>query len=215
MMLKKEREVAYLMEKYLDNIRDWQKIASEAVLSYFMDDLEGLKLAVLSKNQFQTDAERNRQHIWKKLCEGAYLPVIRGSLFSITTDASRIANSATVCCETFYFQQPQISQKLGTDFSSITQGTFNLFKPVYNSILQYLRGMDVVRMISQDIEVFWKQKTEVILLEDELKHQIHSSSLDPWQKTQLNMCAQSITAVSNQISEMEDRVQLIIAKLVF
>ena len=215
MMLKKEREVAYLMEKYLDNIRDWQKIASEAVLSYFMDDLEGLKLAVLSKNQFQTDAERNRQHIWKKLCDGAYLPVIRGSLFSITTDASRIANSATVCCETFYFQQPQISQKLGTDFSSITQGTFNLFKPVYNSILQYLSGMDVVRMISQNIEVFWKQKTEVILLEDELKHEIHASSLDPWQKTQLNMCVQSITAVSNQISEMEDRVQLIIAKLVF
>ena len=215
MMLKKEREVAYLIEKYLDNIRDWQKIASEAVLSYFMDDLEGLKLAVLSKNQFQTVAEMNRQHIWKKLCDGAYLPVIRGSLFSITTDASRIANSATVCCETFYFQQPQISQKLGTEFSSITQGTFNLFKPVYNSILQYLRGMDVVKMISQNIEVFWKQKTEVILLEDELKHQIHASSLDLWQKTQLNMCAQSITAVSNQISEMEDRVQLIIAKLVF
>jgi len=215
MTLKKEREVAYLIEKYLDNIRDWQKITSEAVLSYFMDDPEGLKLAVLSKNQFQTVAEMNRQHIWKKLCDGAYLPVIRGSLFSITTDASRIANSATVCCETFYFQQPQISQKLGTEFSSITQGTFNLFKPVYNSILQYLRGMDVVKMISQNIEVFCKQKTEVILLEDELKHQIYASSLDPWQKTQLNMCAQSIAAVSNQISEMEDRVQLIIAKLVF
>jgi len=214
MMLKKEREVAYLIERYLDNIKDRQKIASEAVLSYFMDDLEKLKLAVLSKNQFQTTAEKDRQHIWQKLCKGAYLPVIRGSLFSITTDASRIANSATVCCEIFYFQQPQMSQKLATEFSSIAQGTFNLFKPVYDSILQYLRGMDVVKMISQNIEVFWKQKTEVTLLEDELKHQIYASSLDPWQKIQLNMCAQSITAVSNQISEMEDEVQLIIAKLV-
>lgn len=214
MMLKKEREVAYLIERYLDNIRDRQKIASEAVLSYFMDDLEKLKLAVLSKNQFQTTAEKDRQHIWQKLCEGAYLPVIRGSLFSITTDASRIANSATVCCETFYFQQPQISQKLATEFSSITQGTFNLFKPVYDSILQYLRGMDVVKMISQNIEVFGKQKTKVTLLEDELKYKIYASSLDLWQKTQLNMCVQSITAVSNQISKMEDEVQLIIAKLV-
>jgi len=213
-MLKKEREVDYLIEKYLVNIMDWQKTASKAVLSYFMDDLERLKLAVLSKNQFQTTAEQDRQYIWQKLCEGAYLPVIRGSLFSITTDASRIANSATVCCETFYFQQPQISQNLVTEFSSITQGTFNLFKPVYDSILQYLRGMDVVKMISQNIEVFWKLKTEVILLEDELKHQIYASSLDPWQKTQLNMCAQSITAVSNQISELEDEIQLIIAKLV-
>ena len=214
MMLKKEKEVAYLTEKYLDNIRDWQKTASEAILSYFMDDLEALKLAVLSKNQFQTAAEKDRQYIWKKLCEGAYLPVIRGSLFSITTDASRIANSATVCCETFFFQKPQISQKLSTEFSSITQGTFNLFKPVYDSILQYLRGMDVVRTISQNTEVYWNQKTELILIEDELKHQISVSSIDPWQKTQLNMCAQSITAVSNRISEMEDEIQLIIAKLV-
>jgi len=213
-MLKKEREVAFLIEKYLDNIRDWQKTASEAVLSYFMDDLEALKLAVLSKNQFQTAAEKDRQYIWKKLCEGAYLPVIRGSLFSITTDASRIANSATVCCETFFFQKPQISQKLSTEFSSITQGTFNLFKPVYDSILQYLRGMDVVKTIGQNTEVYWNQKTELILIEDELKHQISVSSIDPWQKTQLNMCAQSITAVSNRISEMEDEIQLIIAKLV-
>jgi len=214
MMLKKEREVAYLIEKYLDDIRDWQKTASQAVLSYFMDDLEGLKLAVLSKNQFQTSLEKNRQHIWIKLCEGAYLPAIRGSLFGITTDASRIADSTTVCCETFYFQRPQLSQKLSTEFSSIAQGTFNLFKPVYDSILQYLRGMDVVKMVSRNTELFWKKKSEVILMEDELKRQISASSLDPWQKTQLNMCAQSITAVSNRISEMEDEIQLIIAKLV-
>ena len=213
-MLKKEREVAYLIEKYLDDIRDWQKTASQAVLSYFMDDLEGLKLAVLGKNQFQTSSEKDRQHIWKKLCEGAYLPAIRGSLFGITTDASRIADSTTVCCETFFFQQPQLSQKLSTEFSSITQGTFNLFKPVYDSILQYLRGMDVVKMVSRNSELFWKLKSEVILLEDELKRQISASSLDPWKKTQLNMCAQSLTAVSNRISELEDEIQLIIAKLV-
>jgi uncharacterized protein Yka (UPF0111/DUF47 family) len=214
MMLKKEREVAYLIEKFLDNIMDWQKTASGAVLSYLMDDKERLKLAVLSKNQFQTIAEKDRQHIWQKLCEGAYLPVIRGSLFSITTDASKIAQSATICCETFYFQQPQVSQKLATEFSSTTQGTFNLFKPVYDSILQYLRGIDVVKTIRRNTELFSNLKTEVILLEDELKHQISASSFDPWQKTQLNTCAQSITAVSNQISEMEDEIQLIIARLV-
>jgi len=59
MMLKKEREVAYLIEKYLDTIRGWQRTASEAVLSYFMDDLEGLKLAVLSKNHIFISATEN------------------------------------------------------------------------------------------------------------------------------------------------------------
>lgn len=214
MILKKEREVAYLIEEYLDNVRDWQKTVSLAILSYFMDDHEQLKFAFLSKNQFQSASEKDRQHIWKKLCEGAYLPAIRGSLFGITTDASRVADSTTVCCETFFFQQPQLSQNLSTEFSSITQGTFNLFKPVYDSILQYLRGMNVVKMVSRNSEIFWKLKSEIILLEDELKRQIFTSSLDPWQKTQLNMCAQSIAFVSSRISEMEDEIQLLIAKLV-
>ena len=214
MMLKKEREVAYLIEKYLDDVRDWQKTVSQAILSYFIDDHERLKLAFLSKNQFQTASEKDRQHIWKKLCEGAYLPAIRGSLFGITTDASRVAHSTTVCCETFFFQQPQLSQKLSTEFSSITEGTFNLFKPVYDSILQYLRGMNVVKMVSRNTEIFWRLKSEVILLEDELKHQIVTSPLDPWQKNQLNICAQSIASVSSRISDMEDEIQLLIAKLV-
>jgi len=51
-------------------------------------------------------------------------------------------------------------------------------------------------------------------LEDDLKDLIFNSSLDRWEKTQLNMCGQSISAVSNRIGEMEDEIQLIIAKLV-
>jgi len=214
MMLKKEREVAYLIEKYLDHIRERQKIASGAILSYFMDDLEGLKLTVLSKNQFQMTLEQDRQHIWKKLCQGAYLPAIRGSLFGIATDAGRVADAATACCEIFFFEKPQISQKLSNTFSSATQCTFNLFKPVYDNILQYLRGMDVIKVVSHNAEAYWRLKKEVMLLEDDLKDLIFNSSLDRWEKTQLNMCGQSISAVSNRIGEMEDEIQLIIAKLV-
>ena len=213
-MLRKEREVAYLIEKYLDNIREWQKTALEAVLSYYMDDLDALKLAVLSKNQFQAAVEMERQHIWKKLCAGAYMPAIRGSLFGIATEAGRVANSATACCENFFFEKPLIPQELSNVFSSTTESTFNLFKPVYDSILQYLRGIDVVRTISRNTDEFWEQKKQIILLEDDLKRQLSIASLDAWHKTQLNICAQTISTVSGRITEMENGIQLIIAKLV-
>ena len=213
-MLRKEREVAYLIEKYLDNIKEWQKTTSEAVLSYYMEDLDALKLAVLSKNQFQTAVETERQHIWKKLCDGAYMPAIRGSLFGIATEAGRVANSATACCEMFFFEKPLIPQELSNAFSSATESTFNLFKPVYDSILQYLRGVDVVRTISRNTEEFWEQKEQIVLLEDDLKRQLSVASLDAWHKTQLNICAQSISTVSGRITEMEDGIQMIIAKLV-
>ncbi len=44
MMLKKEREVTYLMQKHLDNIKQWLRAASEAVLTYYMADIDKLKL---------------------------------------------------------------------------------------------------------------------------------------------------------------------------
>jgi len=39
MMLKKEREVIFLLEKHLDEIKEWLKISSEA-LSYYLSDLD-------------------------------------------------------------------------------------------------------------------------------------------------------------------------------
>ena len=40
MKLKKEREVTYLIQKHLDNIKQWLKKASEAVLTYYMEDID-------------------------------------------------------------------------------------------------------------------------------------------------------------------------------
>ena len=85
---------------------------------------------------------------------------------------------------------------------------------MYDSILQYLRGIDVVRTISRNTDEFWEQKKQIILLEDDLKRQLSIASLDAWHKTQLNICAQTISTVSGRITEMENGIQLIIAKLV-
>jgi uncharacterized protein Yka (UPF0111/DUF47 family) len=215
MKLKKEREVTYLMQKHLDNIKQWLRTASEAVLTYYMDDIDKLKLIVLSKNEFKTAAYNDRQHIWQKLCAGAYLPVIRGNLFNIANNICRIADVATQCCETFLFERPQIPPKLTRGFSSITRITFNLFPPVYDSTLYYLRGTDVLKITSENAKVFWKLKAEAILIEDELKREIYSSTLDFWQKAQLNICVQSISAVSQKAGEMEDEIQLIMTKTAF
>lgn len=215
MKLKKEREVTYLIQEHLDNIKQWLKKASEAVLTYYMDDIDKLKFIVLSKNEFKTSANNDRQYIWRKLCAGAYLPAIRGNLFNIVNEVCRIADAATQCCETFLFERPEIPQKLSRGFSSITRISFNLFTPVYDSTLYYLRGTDVLKITSENAKIFWELRAEAVLIEDELKRQIYSSTLDRWHKNQLNICVQSISAVSRKASEMEDEIQLIMTKSVF
>jgi uncharacterized protein Yka (UPF0111/DUF47 family) len=215
MKLKKEREVTFLIQKHLDNIKQWLNKTSEAVHTYYMDDIDKLKLIVLSKNEFKNSANNDRQCIWRKLCAGAYLPVIRGNLFNIANNICNIADAATQCCETFLFERPEIPQNLFHRFSSITRITFNLFPPVYESTLYYLRGTDVLKITSENANIFWKLRAEAILIEDELKREIYSSTLDRWHKNQLNMCVQSISAVSQKASEMEDEIQLIMTKTLF
>jgi len=83
MMLKKEREVIFLLEKHLDEIKEWLKISSEALSSYLSDDFEKIKYLHLRKNEIQTSLETERQKIWDKLCNGAYFPVIRGDLLGV------------------------------------------------------------------------------------------------------------------------------------
>jgi uncharacterized protein Yka (UPF0111/DUF47 family) len=212
-MLKKERELSYLMEKHLDNTREWQRNASEALLSYFLDDAEALKLLVLRKNEFHATGEKNRQEIWQKLCAGAYLPAIRGNIFSIANHVTRISDSTTACCETFFFQQPKIATKSANLLMSIAKDAFSLFQPVYDSMLNYLRGVDVLTITGSNAELFWKIKTKMTLAEDELKHNINVSSPDLWQKTQLAMCLQSIGTISTRTGEMEDEIQMIMAKM--
>ena len=83
MMLKKEREVIFLLEKHLDEIKEWLKISSEALSYYLSDDLEKINYLLLRKNEISTSLETERQEIWDRLCNGAYFPAIRGDLLGI------------------------------------------------------------------------------------------------------------------------------------
>jgi len=47
------------------------------------------------------------------------------------------------------------------------------------------------------------------MVESDLKHQIYSSALDNWQKSNLNDCIESISIVSLHANETKDKIQQI------
>ncbi len=214
MMLKKEREVIFLLEKHLDEIKEWLKISSEALSSYLSDDLEKIRYLLLRKNEIQTSLETERQEIWDKLCNGAYFPVIRGDLLGIVKSVGRIAAAATTACETFLFLNPEMPIKIKNQFSTLVPIIFHLFGPIHESILYYLRGDDVLKIIRKNVAVFSRKMTEINAVESDLKQQIYSSDLDNWQKSHLNDCMQSIAFVSSQANETKDKIQLVMVKIV-
>ena len=214
MMLKKEREVIFLLEKHLDEIKEWLKVSAEALSSYLSDDLEKIKYVLLMKNEIQTSLEAARQEIWNKLCNGAYFPAIRGDLLGIVKSVGRIADAATTSCETFSLLQPQMPIKIKNQFSTMVPIAFHLFGPVHESILYYLRGDDVLKIIKKNVDAFLRKSAELNVVESDLKHQIYFSALDNWQKSNLNDCMESISIVSLQANETKDKIQQIMVKIV-
>jgi uncharacterized protein Yka (UPF0111/DUF47 family) len=214
MMLKKERAVIFLLEKHLDEIKELLQESSEA-LSYFLsDDLEKINHLLLMKREIATSLEAERQQIWQRLCDGAYFPVIRGDLLGIVKSVGRIADAATVSCETFSYLQPEIPVKIKNQLAELVRMVFFLFRPIHESVLYYLRGDDVLKVISKNINQFLAQRAEVFASAGNLKHRIYSSDLDYWQKSQLNDCLQSILAIAAPAIETNDQIQLIMVKIV-
>jgi len=214
MMLKKEREVIFLLEKHLDEIKEWLKISSEALSYYFSDDLEKINHLLLRKNEISTSLETDRREIWDRLCNGAYFPVIRGDLLGIVKSVGRIADAATLSCETFLCLQPEIPVKIKNQLSTMVRMVFFLFRPLHESVLYYLRGDDVLKVIRKNVDAFLVKRAEVNTLASNLKNQIYSSDLDHWQKSHLNDCMQSISSISSQAIETNDQIQLIMVKIV-
>ncbi len=213
MMLKKEREVIFLLEKHLEEIKEWLKVSSEALDYYLSDDLEKFKSLLLRKNANSAFLEAERQEIWHRLCKGAYFPVIRKDLLEIVKSVGRIADAATLSCETFMYLQPEMPIKIKNQFAIMTRLVFFLFRPIHESILYYLRGDDAQNVIRKNVDQFLEKRAEVSALSRDLKNQIYSSSLDHWQKSYLNDCMESIATISSQAVETNDKIQLIIVKI--
>ena len=213
MMLKKEREVNFLLEKHLEEIKEWLKVSSEALSSYLSDDIERINHLLLSKNQIHTSLEAGRQEIWQRLCNGAYLPVMRGDLYGIVKSVGKIADAATISCETFLYLKPEIPLKIKNQLATIVRMVFFLFRPIHESVLYYLRGHEVLKVIRKNVDEFLVKSAEINALASTLKNQIYSSDLDHWQKSQINDCLQGVSSICSQSAETNDQIQLIMVKI--
>jgi uncharacterized protein Yka (UPF0111/DUF47 family) len=214
MLLKKEREVISLMENHLDDIKEWLKASSEALSSYFSDDPAKIKYLLLRKDEFHRSLEAERQEIWDKLCHGAYFPIIRGDLFGIVTSVGRIAEAATLACETLLYLQPELPLKAKNQLSTMVRDVFLLFRPIHESVLYYLRGDDVLKVIKKNAADFLRKMAEVCTVASDMKKLIYSSPMDYWQKSQINQCLESIASITAKSVETNDRIQLIMVKIV-
>jgi len=214
MMLKKERAVIFLLESHLDKTKQWLNNASESLVSYLAGDVEKMKHLLLAKDDVHRSLENERREIWDLLCSGAYFPVIRGDLLELVQSVGRIGQAATAACEAVQYRLPQTPTDITNRLSGITREVFSLFHPIHESALYYLRGDDVLKVVRRNVIHFLDQKARVLAEADELKRRLHAAAMDNWRQLGCIICLDSLLAICSRAMEANDKIQVVMVKIV-
>lgn len=213
MTLRKEREVTYLMERYLDVAKEALKVASETIVYFLKADMRSAKSLMAKQKGLCAEIFHHRTLIWNKLGTGAFLPLIRVDLWAIVHHISGITDAAKACCEGFLLQQPRIPPEVVPKINQMNTAVFRFFPPVSDSVLQYLKGTDVLAAISGNMEALHKARKELDDLESALGYELVACALESGDKAVLDACIRRLTLVAVQMCRTFEQVQLITIKL--
>lgn len=214
MILRNERQVVLLMEKYLHEMNRWFQSASDnigrligggKVVSGSLDT----ELKEIGRN-----AENLRLLIWDMLYKGVYLPRIREDIYLILHNIDKAAHSAESCCSTFLSQQPKVPEEFKDLYQHLSDRCFRIIEPVSETVLKYLKGDDVIPGVRERCDRIRCLRAAV---DDEalaLKRRVFSDGITPWLQFQLNAFIDCIVEVSDRLGDIGEDMQRITVKLV-
>lgn len=213
MIFKKEKEVMDLMAKHLDKVEECLKTATKTVETYLKGDISDAEFFAHRMDEIETEANYMRYGICDKLHNGAYLPILRGHIYSIVKRLGEVAASAKACCDFFLGQRPEIPESLKDEFIRVIRESFSIIDPLKEGTLSYLNGdgeIDIIREKAKQVE---SKGSDVDKIERHLTRQIFSVPIDPWDKMHLRTCLGTIVNISDQALKAADELELSTLKM--
>ncbi len=133
-IFKKEKKVTELAKHYLGIVDECVSTARECIDAYLDGDLEKADAARIRASTLESDADASRREIGDVLHSGAYLPLLRGDIYSLIDSLDGVPNAAEGCCGFFVSQRPQIPEPLKEQFREIAHATFDILVPLDTAI---------------------------------------------------------------------------------
>ena len=153
-IFKKEREVADLAQRYLGVAEQCLSEAESAIVSYLEGqmDPEGMREAAEGVSRHEREADGIHREMRDKLFSGAYLPLIRGDIFSLFESLDRVPNAAETCTRFFYGEAPDVPGELRAAFVEVTRASFGVRGALRKSVEGFFDAkgsVDVLRHEAQ------------------------------------------------------------------
>ena len=214
-IFKKEKEVADLALEFLDTATRCVTSSEAAVLAYLNGEEIEASAAQRESADLESAADEQRRKIGDLLFSGAYLPLIRGDIFSVIETLDKVPNAAEACCGFFLSEKPTVPEEFQKSFQQVTTESFA-------AMVELRRAVKALFKPKGEIEKIRKHCVEVSVLEsrvDEIEWSLtvsifENEALDLAQKMHLKSALNHIVHISDVAENVADRLELASMKTV-
>jgi len=214
-IFKKEKEVVTLALGYLEVVEQCVGTSEKAVLAYLNGDKPGAAALQPEAGDLESKADEIRRSIGDKLYSGAYLPLMRGDIYSIIDSLDHVPNAAEACCSFFASQMPEIPNEFVESYREITRESFGIMTELSEVVTSFFKPKGKIDAIRDHAKAVGTQESAVDTIEWRTTVQIfESSSIDLAHKIHLRNALNRIVHISDRAENAAEYVELVAMKSV-
>lgn len=209
---KKEEKVKKLIQEHLALVETCLNNLMETMKLYLNGDYAKAKELAYKVHSTESDADWKRREIMQQLHEGAFLPIYREGLSTLTGIIDKIADSAESSCDFLITQRPDVPGEFKGRIVELTQDSINSFPPLKEAIFSLFDDFTLVLKKTSNVN-----HLESCVDKDEWQttHDIFSSGLPLAHKMHLRELIWHIAQISDVCQDVADNLENIIVQASF
>lgn len=211
-IFKKEKEVTELALKYLRAAERCVETCGKTIDAYLDGRTdEAATLREEASNQ-ETQADRLRRKIGDKLFSGAYLPLLRGDIYSLIDSLDHVPNAAEASASLFVGEGPSVPDEFKERIRELTHASFGIIHPLHHLMKTFFNPKGHMDEIREDHKKIGIQESAVDQLEWNLTTDLYRSTLDLAHKHHLKKALDFVARVSDRAEDTADQLELVALK---
>jgi predicted phosphate transport protein (TIGR00153 family) len=214
-IFKKEKEVANLALEFLETATRCVSVGQSAVLAYLNAEPEKAAAAQREAADLESAADAARRTIGDRMYSGAYMPSIRGDIYSVIEWLDRVPNAAEACSAFFLSEKPLVPEDFKEAFVDVTTESFGVMTELHKAVKTFFKPKGDIEKIRTHVKEVGVRESRVDDMEWVLTVAIfESEQFDLSQKLHLKQALSGIVQLSDVAENAADRLELASVKSV-
>jgi predicted phosphate transport protein (TIGR00153 family) len=208
-IFKKEKEVANLALEYLETATRCVSVGQSTVIAYLNGEIEKAAAMQRETADLESAADTARRSIGDRMYSGAYMPLIRGDIYSLIESLDKVPNAAEACTSFFLSEKPQVPDEFKEAFVAVTEESYGTMAELHKAVKTFFKPKGDIEKIRGHAKEVGVRESRVDDMEWVLAVAIFDSEkIDLSQKLHLRTALSRIVHLSDVAENSADRLEL-------